>query len=590
MCILSVNAHPHDFTHTAGTLGVHTSEGDTATVVSVTSGVKTHNEALHDELMKPVEEQDPTIVNQTDDELAEIKAAELQEACAIFGVTDVRMLGFPQPFRFELYPEAAVMIRDVILDVRPNVLIMQSPYSSAHHGRSGVTADDHIETARATLEARDEAGQPQPGATPHSIASTLFPGVYFERDEYDFMVDVTDLFEQPRPGGGRLRQPGSHAGMGPRPDAERPGPDRLAGRYPIRRVVRPGAPRAAPENYALGARPHGGFRARRRPAAAHGRRQRLGPAPMSNDGAALSLRYGLTLGLTAMEGRGFSNPVDLAIASDGRIYVLSRTNPQQTEGIRVGILDLDSGYFGDFGSYGSGEGQFVWPTAIAFDSRDRLYLADEHNQRITVFDRSGGYLESWGVKGTADGELNGPSGLAFDSEDCLYVVDHLNHRVQKFTADGDWLLGWGRQGDAEGELDLPWGVAVGPDGNVYVADWRNDRVQKFTADGQFLAAFGGSGEERLSRPSGVAVDGRGRVYVADWGNERVRVFDADGGLVQSLRGRRRCPSGPRSSWRRTVTRPGPARPPTSTRRWRRASTRRTRSRPASSAISGAPCR
>ena len=111
-------------------------------------------------------------------------------------MTDVRVLGFPQPFRHELYPEAAVMIRDVILDVRPNVLIMQSPYSSAHHGRSGVTADDHIETARATLEARDEAGQPQPGATPHSIASTLFPGVYFERDEYDFMVDVTDLFER----------------------------------------------------------------------------------------------------------------------------------------------------------------------------------------------------------------------------------------------------------------------------------------------------------------------------------------------------------------------------------------------------------
>ena len=194
--ILSVNAHPHDFTHTAGTLGVHTSEGDTATVVSVTTGAKTHNEALHDELMKPVEEQNPAIVNQTEGELAEIKAAELREACAIFGVTDVRILGFPQPFRHELYPEAAVMIRDVILDVRPHVLIMQSPYSSAHHGRSGVTADDHIETARATLEARGEAGQPQPGIRPHSIAATLFPGVYFERDDYDFMVDVTDWFEQ----------------------------------------------------------------------------------------------------------------------------------------------------------------------------------------------------------------------------------------------------------------------------------------------------------------------------------------------------------------------------------------------------------
>ena len=256
---------------------------------------------------------------------------------------------------------------------------------------------------------------------------------------------------------------------------------------------------------------------------------------MSNDGA-FSLRYGLTLGLTSLDGRGFSNPVDLAFSSDDRIYALSRTSPLHASAIRVGILDLDSEYYGDFGSYGSGEGQFVWPTAIAFDSRDRLFLADEHNQRITIFDKSGKYLENWGVQGAADGEINGPSGLAFDSEDCLYVVDHLNHRVQKFTADGEWMLGWGRQGDAEGELDLPWGVAVAPDGNVYVADWRNDRVQKFTPDGQFLATFGDSGEGRLSRPSSVAVDDCGRVYVADWGNERVRVFDADGGLIQSLRG------------------------------------------------------
>ena len=229
---------------------------------------------------------------------------------------------------------------------------------------------------------------------------------------------------------------------------------------------------------------------------------------MSDDGAAFSMRYGLTLGLTAMEGRGFSNPVDLAVSGDDRLYVLSRTNPVQTEGIRVGVLNLDSEYFGDFGSYGSGDGQFVWPTALAFDSRDRLYLADEHNQRITVFDKSGKYLSSWGVEGTANGELRGPSGLAFDAEDGLYVVDHLNHRVQKFTTGGDWLLGWGREGDAEGEFNLPWGIAVGPDGNVYVADWRNDRVQKFTADGRFMATFGatGGGDGRLRRPAGVAVD------------------------------------------------------------------------------------
>ena len=159
-----------------------------------------------------------------------------------------------------------------------------------------------------------------------------------------------------------------------------------------------------------------------------------------------------------MEGRGFSNPVDMAISSDDRIYVLSRTNPLQTEGIRIGILNIDSEYFGDFGSYGDGDGQFVWPTAIAFDSSDNLYLADESNHRITVFDKHGNYLRKLDAAGSADIELKGPSGLVFDSDDNFYIVDHLNHRIQKFTNDGRCLLKWGQQGAGDGQFNLPWGI------------------------------------------------------------------------------------------------------------------------------------
>ena len=44
--ILSINAHPHDFTHIAATLGIHVERGDNVTVVSVTAGLNTHNEKL----------------------------------------------------------------------------------------------------------------------------------------------------------------------------------------------------------------------------------------------------------------------------------------------------------------------------------------------------------------------------------------------------------------------------------------------------------------------------------------------------------------------------------------------------------------
>ena len=250
------------------------------------------------------------------------------------------------------------------------------------------------------------------------------------------------------------------------------------------------------------------------------------------------IEYDRTIGLTAMEGRGFSNPVDLAISSGRRIYVLSRTNPTQTEGIRVGICNLESDYFGEFGAYGTGDGQFVWPTALAFDSQDRLYLADEHSSRITIFDTAGGFVGKWGQQGAAEGMLHGPAGLAFDANDNIYVSDHRNNRVQKFTKDGRFLLAWGSAGGGDGELNLPWGLCVASDGDVYVADWRNDRIQRFTADGDFVSTLGEPGGEvgRLNRPASVAVDERGIVYVADWGNHRVVVFGPDGDALRTLRG------------------------------------------------------
>ena len=250
------------------------------------------------------------------------------------------------------------------------------------------------------------------------------------------------------------------------------------------------------------------------------------------------LKYDRTIGIVAMEGRGFSNPVDIAFSSDDRIYVVNRTNALQPYGIRIGICDIESNYYGHFGSYGSDPGQFVWPSSVAFDSDDNLYLVDEHNNRITVFDTDGGYIRHWGEQGSGDGQIDGPSGIALDATGAVLVSDAYNHRVQKFTTDGEFVSSFGSPGDGPGEFNMPWGVTHDSDGNIYVADWRNDRVQKFSPDGEFIAAFGesGDGDGQFQRPSSVAVDGDGLIYVADWGNERVQVLGPDGEFLEKLRG------------------------------------------------------
>ena len=250
------------------------------------------------------------------------------------------------------------------------------------------------------------------------------------------------------------------------------------------------------------------------------------------------LEYGLTIGIVAMEGRGFEYPTDTVAAKNGRIYVLNRARDFGERGVRVTVTDLDSEFYGTFGHYGDGDGRLVSPAGAAEDSLGRVFVSDDYTHRLTAFDYDGNFISKWGSPGAENGELDGPSGVAFDADDNLYVADTHNNRVQKFTTAGDFLLAFGSQGVANGQFRLPWGVAVAPNGDVYVSDWGNDRIQRFSPDGDFVAAYGlpGRGDGELQRPSGVAVDERGYMYVSDWGNERVQVLDADGKQLQVLRG------------------------------------------------------
>jgi len=154
------------------------------------------------------------------------------------------------------------------------------------------------------------------------------------------------------------------------------------------------------------------------------------------DSAPVTLEYIKTIGIVnnGFNGRGFANPYDLAITADGTIYVINRCDTARASAIRVGILNFDEDYLGEFGyGNGSGDGQFVWAVSMRLDSQERLLITDEHNHRISIFDTSGKFLEKWGTPGSAPGELNGPAGIDIDGDDNVYIVDQHNSRIQKFT-------------------------------------------------------------------------------------------------------------------------------------------------------------
>ena len=251
-----------------------------------------------------------------------------------------------------------------------------------------------------------------------------------------------------------------------------------------------------------------------------------------------NIEYLDTVGFGAdIGGRGFHIPVDASVASDGRIYVINRS-PMHRLGIRVGICDVNHGWYHEFGSDGTSDGQFTGPTAITHGPDDRVYIADEELNRISIFTSEGEFESKWGDRGSDPGQIHSPSALKFTSEGELLIVDHRNNRIQKMSSEGDYISSFGSAGSGDAEFNLPWGIDLDLSGQIYVADWRNDRIQRFSADGEFIDQCGTTGddEEQFNRPSDVAVDDAGYIYVADWGNQRVQVLDSRWNFQTALRG------------------------------------------------------
>ena len=251
--------------------------------------------------------------------------------------------------------------------------------------------------------------------------------------------------------------------------------------------------------------------------------------------------YIKTIGINSNQprGRGFNHPYDIAISSNGRIYVLNRMYPQSTEGIRIQICDLADNWYGEFGNGpGNDKDSFRVPVAMAFDSYDKLYVTDESFHQIKIFNTDGDFLAAWGGPEVQQEFIQAPAGICVDSDDSILVVEQHRGCITKIDPDGNIIAKFGKPGSLDGQFNLPWGITVDTQNNIYVADWRNDRIQKFDTSGHFLMTIGESGHHdgQLYRPSSVAVDSDGNIYVADWGNERVQVFDDNGRLLNIMYG------------------------------------------------------
>ena len=212
-------------------------------------------------------------------------------------------------------------------------------------------------------------------------------------------------------------------------------------------------------------------------------------------------------------------PWGIAFGKNGMWAVADRSNNC------VYIFDGEDQLVRKIGSYGSGNGQFIYPAGVAFDSDDHLYVVDHGNHRVQKFTIDGKYLLQFGGEGSGNGKLKGPKGLAVHNHK-VYVADY-KKRISVFQTDGKFhhTIGSGQLGD-------PYDVTVNGNNQLLVADYAHHCIYTFTLDGDYVGKFGtyGTGRGQLKGPYGVAVDLYGFILVGDY-NHRVSIFDKNGNFV-----------------------------------------------------------
>ena len=76
-----------------------------------------------------------------------------------------------------------------------------------------------------------------------------------------------------------------------------------------------------------------------------------------------------------------------------------------------------------FGTYGSGNGQFINPIDLGIDKSNNLYIADNSNHRVQVLDSNGNYIAQFGNTGPIAEQILDPVGVAINSHGDVYVTD-----------------------------------------------------------------------------------------------------------------------------------------------------------------------
>ncbi|NUN15461.1 MAG: hypothetical protein HUU55_17695 [Myxococcales bacterium] len=247
-------------------------------------------------------------------------------------------------------------------------------------------------------------------------------------------------------------------------------------------------------------------------------------------------------------------PQDVSFGPDGRPYVLDWNNHRiRTVQDDKVITVLGTGELGDAPKGKGPEISLNHPTHVAFDPAGNLILSAWHNSKILRMNLS--TLDVEPICGTGGRDFGGDGGpaemaildlpvaTAFDSKGRMLIMDQANQRVRRVEEDGTIMTVVGPD-----KSYLPAGLVKvtfkDKDGNDATKVCKEEEavdpqtcVAQTPPKPQGFSGDGGDGSEAMlylpfsqsAPPAGRMEMGPGdRLFIADTGNQRIRVWEPDG--------------------------------------------------------------
>jgi len=139
-------------------------------------------------------------------------------------------------------------------------------------------------------------------------------------------------------------------------------------------------------------------------------------------------------------GKGmFKIPHSIRIDPQGNIWTVDSSSSMVMKFTPAGdkLMEIS------VGEQPAGRGPTNGTTDIAFGPHGSLFISDGYgNARVLEYTPKGERVRQWGSAGTGPGQFRQPHGIAIDDDGIVYVADRLNGRLQRFDLRGKYLGEW----------------------------------------------------------------------------------------------------------------------------------------------------